>query len=133
LVAGRFLRVVVGCRLDAGDGGCSGARIRRESDGRGSGDDQDVSSKYEFIDAEYAAGTAADTADAPIITQMCGWLEVSRSGFYDWKSRPESATSARRNELKLVISKAFEDSDGTEIPEVARRLVGAAHRQPPDL
>jgi putative transposase len=72
-----------------------------------------VSSKYEFIDAEYAAGTTADTADAPTITQMCGWLEVSRSGFYDWKSRPESATSARRNELKLVISKAFEDSDGT--------------------
>jgi hypothetical protein len=24
--------------------------------------------------------------------QMCKWLEVSRSGFYDWKSRPESET-----------------------------------------
>jgi putative transposase len=72
-----------------------------------------VNSKYEFIDAEYAAGTAADTADAPTITQMCTWMGVSRSGFYDWKSRPESMTSARRTELKLVIIKAFEESDGT--------------------
>ena len=24
---------------------------------------------------------------APTITQMCGWLEVSRSGFYDWRTR----------------------------------------------
>lgn len=56
---------------------------------------------------------AADTADAPTITRMCAWLGVSRSGFYEWKSRPESATSARRNELKLMISKAFENSDGT--------------------
>lgn len=44
---------------------------------------------------------------------MCTWLGVSRSGFYEWRSRPESATSARRNDLKLMITKAFEDSDGT--------------------
>ena len=44
---------------------------------------------------------------------MCAWLKVSRSGFYEWKSRPESATAARRNELKLMITKIFEDSDGT--------------------
>jgi hypothetical protein len=37
-----------------------------------------VSDKYEFIDAEYAIGTAA-----PTITKMCAWLEVSRSGFYE--------------------------------------------------
>ena len=41
---------------------------------------------YEFIDAEYAT-----RENAPAVTQMCAWLEVSKSGFYDWKSRPESA------------------------------------------
>ncbi len=44
---------------------------------------------------------------------MCGWLEVSKSGFYEWRSRPESATAKRREELKLAIKKAFDDSDGT--------------------
>jgi transposase InsO family protein len=72
-----------------------------------------VTDRYEFIDAEYAAGTAADTAAAPTITQMCTWLKVSRSGFYDWGSRPESGTAKRREELKLLITRAFEDSDGT--------------------
>jgi putative transposase len=71
-----------------------------------------VSEKYEFIDAEYAAA-AAGTGPAPTLTQMCGWLRVSRSGFYDWRSRPESATARRRNDLKLLIAKAFTDSDGT--------------------
>jgi putative transposase len=68
-----------------------------------------VSEKYEFIDAEYDAGAAP----APTVIQMCTWLKVSRSGFYDWRSRPESATAKRRNELKLLITKIFEDSDGT--------------------
>src|SRR6266516_6198298 len=72
-----------------------------------------VTDRYEFIDVEYATGTAADTAAAPTITQMCTWLKVSRSGFYDWGSRPESATAKRRKELKLLITKAFGDSDGT--------------------
>lgn len=72
-----------------------------------------VNQKYEFIDAEYATGVAADTAPAPAISQMCDWLNVSRSGFYGWKTRPESATSARREELTLMITAAFEYSDGT--------------------
>jgi transposase InsO family protein len=56
---------------------------------------------------------AAEAARAPTITQMCAWLRVSRSGFYEWRSRPQSAAGKRRNELKLLIAKAFEDSDGT--------------------
>lgn len=44
---------------------------------------------------------------------MCGCLRVSRSGFYDWRTRPDSATAIRRNELGLLITKAFEGSDGT--------------------
>jgi len=63
---------------------------------------------YEFIDVEYAT-----CKSAPTITRMCGWLEVSKSGFYEWRSRPESATAKRREELKLAIKKAFDDSDGT--------------------
>jgi hypothetical protein len=44
-----------------------------------------VSEKYEFIDAEYADHDSATAAvPAPTITQMCTWLEVSKSGFYEW-------------------------------------------------
>jgi len=71
-----------------------------------------VSEKYAFIETEDAT-VAGRTACAPTITQMCGWLGVSRSGFYEWRSRPESAAAKRRNELKLLIAKAFGDSDGT--------------------
>jgi transposase InsO family protein len=44
---------------------------------------------------------------------MCRWLEVSKSGYYEWRSRPESATVKRREELKPLVKKAFDDSDGT--------------------
>jgi transposase InsO family protein len=44
---------------------------------------------------------------------MCRWLGVSKSGFYEWRSRPEPAAAKRREELKLFIKKAFDDSDGT--------------------
>jgi putative transposase len=40
-------------------------------------------------------------------------MEVSRSGFYDWRNAPESATAKRRRELALIIRKSFGDSDGT--------------------
>ena len=30
------------------------------------------------------------------------WMEVSRSGFYEWRSAPESATAKRRGELAAV-------------------------------
>jgi transposase InsO family protein len=71
-----------------------------------------VSEKYEFIDAQYAEPPATG-GNAPTITCMCKWLGVSKSGFYEWRSRPESATAKRRKELKLLITKAFGDSDGT--------------------
>jgi putative transposase len=76
---------------------------------------------YEFIDAEYAT---CDTA--PTITRMCAWLEVSKSGFYDWKSRPESATARRQKQLGLIIARIFADSDSTY---GYRRIAGQLARQ----
>ena len=67
-----------------------------------------MSDVYEFIDAQYATSPAA-----PAIACMCTWLGVSKSGFYEWRSRPDNATVKRREELKLLIQKAFDDSDGT--------------------
>ena len=71
-----------------------------------------MSEKYEFIDAQYAEPPAAG-GNAPTIICMCKWLGVSKSGFYEWRSRPESATVKRREELKLLITRASGDSDGT--------------------
>ena len=72
-----------------------------------------MSDRYVFIDAEYAANAAAPVAGAPTIGRMCRWLQVSRSGFYEWLNRPASATAQRRELLKLKIQALFETSDGT--------------------
>jgi putative transposase len=63
-----------------------------------------VTAKFEFIDAQKAY--------YPIIA-MCTWAVVSRSGYYEWRDRPASATAARRDRLKLLIGRVFGDSDGT--------------------
>ncbi len=63
-----------------------------------------MSAKYEFIDAE---------KDNYPIRKMCAWAGVSKSGFYDWRDRPASATARRREDLKALIEAIFHDSDGT--------------------
>jgi transposase InsO family protein len=63
-----------------------------------------VSDKFEFIDGQKYA--------YPIV-KMCSWLEVSRSGFYEWRDRPTSATVERRETLKIHIAGIFADSDET--------------------
>jgi putative transposase len=72
-----------------------------------------VSERYEFIDVEYATVPAEEAGDAPAIVQVCRWLGVSKSGYYDWRSRPQSATARRRELLKIKIEALFEASDGT--------------------
>lgn len=63
-----------------------------------------MSDTYEFIDGlKYAY---------PIV-KMCDWLEVSRSGFYEWRGRPASATAERRSQLKVTIRRIFDDEDQT--------------------
>ena len=44
---------------------------------------------------------------------MCARLDVSKSGYYEWRCRPESATTRRRQELKVLIRHAFDESDAT--------------------
>lgn len=63
-----------------------------------------MSSKYEFIDGE--------KANYPI-TKMCAWIGVSRSGFYEWRGRPASATFERRATLTVLVREVFDDYDGT--------------------
>jgi putative transposase len=72
-----------------------------------------VTEKFEFIDAEYAAYQESDDMYVPSIVKMCRWMEVSRSGFYEWRSAPESATAKRRGILALIVQKSFDESDET--------------------
>ncbi len=74
-----------------------------------------MSEKYEFIDAEYATTRAADrkAGTAPSIPRMCTWLGVSKSGFYEWRGRPASATAARRALLATKIKALFDAHHGT--------------------
>ncbi|MGW9419770.1 IS3 family transposase [Cellulosimicrobium funkei] len=69
-----------------------------------------VTDIYEFIETTRADDTAKYAFP---ITFMCSRLNVSRSGFYEWRSRPESATAERRGYLTLLIRKAFDDSEQT--------------------
>jgi len=70
-----------------------------------------VKFRYEYIDAQKATMND-DGSPRYSIKQMCAWLQVSTSGFYEWFSRPASATEQRRDRLKTLIVKAFEDNDG---------------------
>jgi len=71
-----------------------------------------VSEKYELIDAE--KDTLTELGERKYtITKMCGWLEVSTSGYYEWRDRGESATAQRHAYLALLVGKVFEDSDET--------------------
>jgi putative transposase len=65
-------------------------------------------SKYEYIDSQRVV-----PANPYPTSKMCRWLEVSTAGFYDWRSRPQSATAARREALCARIKHFFEASDGT--------------------
>ena len=46
------------------------------------------------------------------IRTMCRLLNVSRSGYYDWRHRAESPRSRRNRELKLIIRQMHLESNG---------------------
>ncbi|MGW0587200.1 IS3 family transposase [Streptosporangium sp. NPDC002607] len=60
--------------------------------------------KFELIDAEKAHHA---------IVNMCAWLEVSRSGYYEWRERPASATAQRRTLLATLVAEIFVGSHET--------------------
>lgn len=70
-----------------------------------------MTSKYEFIDAERAT-VDEDGLPRYLVKQMCAWLGVSRSGYHDWRSRAQSATAARRMQLRAMIEHVFVEHDG---------------------
>ena len=72
-----------------------------------------MTEKFEFIDAEYAVYQDSGDKYVPSVVKMCRWMEVSRSGFYEWRKASEPATARRRGELALVIRKSFGQSDET--------------------
>jgi putative transposase len=47
------------------------------------------------------------------VKKICTWLDVSASGFFDWRKRPKSATVERRETLALQIRRIFTESDET--------------------
>ena len=42
------------------------------------------------------------------IVKMCCWCGVSKSGYYDWRERPTSATEQYQQELEAVLIEQFE-------------------------
>jgi putative transposase len=65
---------------------------------------------------------------------MCSWLTVSSSGYYEWRSRPQSATAARREKLKQLIVVIFELSDQTYgHRRVHAALLRSGHACSPEL
>jgi putative transposase len=63
-----------------------------------------VTSRYELIDAE---------KDNHAIVDMCAWLVVSRSGYYEWRNRPVSTAEKRRDRLRSVIAAVFDANHET--------------------
>jgi putative transposase len=63
------------------------------------------------------------------ITVMCRVLEVSRSGFYAWRVRPESARSQRHQELIAEMEEIHADQDLKNYgsPRMRDELVSRGH------
>jgi putative transposase len=88
-----------------------------------------VTQAYAYIDAQKADPECQCTTE-----QMCTWMDVSRSGFYEWRHREPSATARRRDDLKTLIAWAFEDSDGTYgHRRIAAQLARWGHPAGPEL
>lgn len=94
-----------------------------------------MSEKYAFIAAERAEGEAVVPAtDAPTMMQMCSWLGVSTSGFYEWRERGPSATEQRRELLTVKIAALCESFGGVYGDRrLHAELVRAGERVGPEL
>ena len=60
---------------------------------------------------------------------MCDLLKVSRSGYYAWRTRPESARVKRDRELLPQIRRIHTQSKGVYgSPKIHAELVDEGHR-----
>lgn len=92
-----------------------------------------MSERYAFIEVEK---DTVDEAGKKVFTveKMCSWLDVSTSGFYEWRSRPESASAQRRTYLAEMITTLFADSDETYgHRRIHAQLVRRGERATPEL
>ena len=99
---------------------------------------------YDVI--EHEVGLRIVTLDYIGVRRMCELLEVSKSGYYEWKSREISSTEARQLALTVMIERIFTTSRQTygyrrvaaELarrgrptgPELVRKLMRAADLHP---
>ena len=51
----------------------------------------------------------AEKATYPL-TKLCRWLDVTRSGFYAWRARPESTNAREDRRLTVLVRASFEAS-----------------------
>jgi putative transposase len=68
-----------------------------------------VTDKFEFIEAE----RAIVESQLPTVERMCALMEVSKSGYYEWRCRPVSAAQQRRELLAEKIEALFTAFDAT--------------------
>jgi len=77
--------------------------------------------RYAFI--------AAHTSRVWPVEDLCVALEVSRSGYYAWRRRPESARRARDHELAALVHTVHAMSDRSYgSPRICRELVATGTR-----
>ena len=50
-----------------------------------------------------------EKATYPLV-KLCRWLDVTRSGYYAWRARPESAHARRDRRLKVLVQASFTES-----------------------
>ena len=66
------------------------------------------------------------------VASMCELVGVSKSGYYNWLSRPEAATKVRRRKLALLVESEFKASDMIlRVPAPRRRPEAQGHRRVP--
>jgi transposase InsO family protein len=74
-----------------------------------------VTARYEFIEEEKASFS---------VSSLCRALEVSGSGYYDWRSRGPSVRQRRRDDLAIKVKAVHHRSKGTYgSPRVREQLV----------